>query len=403
MVLEVLKFFWRGWIDLYYVEPTFLFTYWGFEWVRPLPAPLLHVHFGLLLLAALGMAADWRPRLCAATLAVGFGYVFLLERANYLNHYWLVLIFAALLAIVPARGPDHVPAWGLWLLRFQLAVVYGFAGLAKLDGDWLLGVPFGLFILGNQDTYAGWLLGRLPRAGMLLSTVALLFDLLVVPALLWSPTRRLAMVATFVFHLLNAAMFDIGVFPWLMLCATPLLVPPDWPRRFGLLGPACPPPTDVDSPERRRLVLGACTVWIAFQVALPLRWLLYPGTAGWTGQGHYFAWRMMLVNKLLVDARLLVWDPATRRGWLIDPQDYLTPTQVDGLVHPENLPQLCRRVARDQRDRGHGDVAVFADVRVSYNGGQAAPLVDPTVDLSRVEDTLAPAPWILPAPGARVR
>lgn len=416
MAWEVAKFFWKGWIEQFYVRPTFTFTYWGFEWVRPLPAPALYAVFGALFLAALGIAAGWAYRACAAVFALGFTYVFLLERANYLNHYYFICILAVLMAAVPAHRAlsvdarvdpalraDHVPAWTLWLLRFQLAIVYGYAGLAKLDPDWLLGTPFSLWILGHQDHPIAWLMGRVPRPGMVFSFAGLLYDLLVVPGLLWRRTRAPFMAATFAFHLMNASLFHIGVFPFLMLCATPLLTPPDWPRRFGLMGPAGPPPPQAEDPPSgaRGWVLGLLGAWAVVQVLLPLRGLAYPGNTRWTGQGHLFAWRMMLINKRLVDARIRVVERAGRT-YDVRLEDYLTSTQLDGLTHAENVPQLCRRIARDVEAASGQRPAVFADVRVSMNGSAAAPLVDPRVDLAAVEDGLGPAPWILPRPGPRL-
>ena len=36
------------------------------------------------------------------------------------------------------------------------------------------------------------------------------------------------------FHVLNKWMFDIGIFPVMMLAATLLMFPPDWPRKVCL-------------------------------------------------------------------------------------------------------------------------------------------------------------------------
>lgn len=411
LAFEAAKHLWRGWIDAFYVKPTLLFPYWGFEWVRPLPGPALEALMVLLTLAGLGVALGWRYRLCAATYALGFTYVFLLERANYLNHYYFMCLLALLMTLAPAhralsldarRDPalasDHAPAWSLWLLRFQVGVVYVGAGIAKLDPDWLLGIPFGLCLRGHQDTLVGALAMKLPHAGMLLATAGLLFDLLVVPGVMWRRTRPLFLLGATAFHLTNASLFPIGIFPWLMLWATLLLLPPDWPRSARLLGPApiAPPPA-----TPRPAVLAALAAYVTLQLLLPLRGWLYPGDPSWTGQGHFFAWRMMLVNKQPVDARFLVREPSTGRQWLVHANDYLTGTQIDALSWPQNLPALCRRIRSDFEARGHPGVAVHADVQVSLNGRQAAPLVDSAVDLAAVEDGLGHARWILLAPGKR--
>src|SRR5207342_1729744 len=80
--------------------------------------------------------------------------VFLLEEARYLNHFYLLCLISFLLVFLPAHRAFSVdaqlkpklrsrvaPAWTLWLMRFQVGVVYFFGGIAKLNGDWLRGVP----------------------------------------------------------------------------------------------------------------------------------------------------------------------------------------------------------------------------------------------------------------------
>ena len=61
----------------------------------------------------------------------------------------------------------------------------------------------------------------------------LMLDLLVVPLLLWRRTRLFALVAAIGFNLINAVIFDIGIFPWLMLGTLLIFFPPDLARRFA--------------------------------------------------------------------------------------------------------------------------------------------------------------------------
>ena len=63
----------------------------------------------------------------------------------------------------------------------------------------------------------------------------MLFDLLIVPALLWSRTRPFAFVFCIFFHVTNKMLFDIGIFPFLAIAATTIFFSPDWPRRVNLL------------------------------------------------------------------------------------------------------------------------------------------------------------------------
>src|SRR5436190_7133025 len=64
-----------------------------------------------------------------------------------------------------------------------------------------------------------------------MSYFSLIFDLLVVPFLLNRKTRLPAFIIAIVFHLINAKIFEIGIFPWLMIALTTIYFSPDWFRR----------------------------------------------------------------------------------------------------------------------------------------------------------------------------
>jgi len=52
MLWEVWRYFSHGWIERYYVDPTFHFTYDGFSWVRPWPETGMRLHFTALAILA---------------------------------------------------------------------------------------------------------------------------------------------------------------------------------------------------------------------------------------------------------------------------------------------------------------------------------------------------------------
>jgi len=409
LLWEVYRHFRHGWIRAFYVRPTVHFTYYGFDWVRPWPGDGMSAHFAVLgVLAALLLVGLWY-RISAALLFLGFTYVFLLDQAQYLNHWYLVSLMSFLMIFVPAhralsldawRNPrlhaETVPVWSLWLLRAQLGIVYFYAGLAKVNADWLRGEPL-----------RGWLSsqGDLPLLGgfvaedwlvLLFAYGSLLFDLLVTPLLLWRRTVVPAIGAAVVFHLLNWRLFGLGIFPWFMIGATLIFLPPEWPRRWlGLR----PPQSDLRAPEpaahpRVRLAFLGC--YLAMQALVPLRHYLYPGNVSWTEEGHQFAWHMMLREKQ-ADAEFWAVDPADGRTWKIELWRYVTLRQRQKMsTNPDMILQLSHVIAEDLRRAGHGRIRVHALVRASLNGRPAQWLVDPRVDLAAERRTLRPALWIVP-------
>jgi vitamin K-dependent gamma-carboxylase len=405
---SMVRFIASGWIEKFYGDPTFHFTYWGFGWVEPLPVAGMVALHAALAVFALAIAVGFRHRLFAALFLIGFSYAELCDVTNYLNHYYLVALLALLLVFLPAsnvwsvdarRRPraQVVPAWAVYLVRAQIGVVYVYAGLAKLQPDWLLGAqPLNIWLTARADTaIIGPLLDEV-WVHYLFSWAAFLFDSTIVLWLSWRRTRLVAFAVLIVFHSLTGVFFNIGLFPFLMSACALVFFPPDWPRRFlRRRGPA------VDTAPARPLprpALAACAAFLAFQVLFPARHLLYPGEVLWNEQGMRFAWKVMVREKHgSVSYRVRF--PATGKTLLVSPRRYLTARQEREMAgQPDLILQLAHRIARDFHARGHRGVEVRADALVSLNGRPARPMIDPDVDLARVPDDLSAAGWITAAP-----
>jgi vitamin K-dependent gamma-carboxylase len=162
MLWEVSRYFSYDWIQRYYITPAFHFTYYGFGWVRPWPGDGMLVHFYVLGALAVCIALGFAYGLASVLFIVAFTYVFLLEQARYLNHFYLISLLSGAMAVVPAdamlsvdawrRGTTKtVPLWSLWLLRFHVAIPYVFGGIAKLNGDWLRGLPLRSWLAERTD------------------------------------------------------------------------------------------------------------------------------------------------------------------------------------------------------------------------------------------------------------
>ena len=421
MLAGVIRFSVRGWIGEIYVEPAFHFHYHGFGWVRPWPGWGMYAHFAIMAASALLVALGLHYRAAAAFFFLTFTWAELCEKAAYLNHYYFVSIVALLMVFMPLhraasldalRDPaiprGAAPAWALWALRLQLGLVYLYAGVAKLDGDWLLRAqPLATWLAARRDLplLGPWIAE--PWAARAMSIAGAAFDLAIFPLLLWSRSRPLAYIAVIAFHGITGLLFPIGMFPWIMIASTLIFFPPDWPRRVfarllrrfpRLLPPPPPPPPSLAAPppfRLPRLAAAALACHFVVQIALPLRHLLYPGDAGWTDEGFRFAWRVMLVEKTgLVEYR--VRDPVSGRVWAVNPAGRLTPLQVKMMAQsPDMILEYAHHLAGEFARRGHGDVQVFADAYASINGRPSQPLVDPGVDLARERDSLLPARWIV--------
>lgn len=396
-----------------WLEPRFLFKFYGFSWVHPWPGNWLYIHWAALGLFALFIAVGFLYRFSTVLFFLSYTYFFLLDQALYVNHTYLICLFGFLLIFVPADHAFSVdawlnpkiraettPAWTLWLLRAQIGIVYFYGGLAKLSPDWLQGEPMRTEMARNSDVPV---LGRFFHeewAVYAMSYGGLLFDLLIVPLLLWRRTRVAAFCVAVVFHLINARWFSIDVFPWLAISATALFLSPSWPRRImGVFGWAHrhTPTRDWKPPPRRRqtVVLSFVALYLAIQLLLPLHHFLYRGGIEWTYADHLFSWRMMVV-KQNAGGFFYVTDPNIDQTFPVNPRQFLNKRQRLVMSYlPDMCLQFAQYLATTLPRAGPKPLQVRAQVFASINGRKPAPLIDPNVDLASEPRTLGRPRWLL--------
>lgn len=354
---ESIRFWVHGWISEYYIEPAFHFFYSGFSFIQVLPGNWMYVVFVLLGVSGGLIASNkwWRIGLIGGLLS--FGYIFLIDPAYYNNHYYLYLLLGFVF-------------WfeSLWLTQFTIALPYVFGAVAKMNMDWLTGWPVRLWYDVSE-----W-------AVYVLSYGGLLFDLFIVPMLMWRKTRLLGVILAAFFHIYNAIQFEIGLFPWFMLLALPVF--------FVIERPVLP----LDA-WRRTLIGG----FIVLQCCLPFRHLLIPGTVYWTTEGRRFSWHMKTVNKSGTIQFFLPQDDSIE-PFSPSPYDELHPFQVSVMSkHPQMILQYAHHLAELY------DVdEVYVLALIALNGREKQLLIDPQINLVQEAWEFGHHPWVLPLTSERV-
>ena len=446
MLWEVYRFFDRGWIDRYWSEPVFNFTYEWFEWVEPLSADGMTALFYLLGLLSVFIIIGLFYRVSAWLFFLIFTYMFLLEQARYLNHFHLVILISFLMALLPAHRTfsvdswlfpklrsEWVPRWTVLLLQFQIGIVYFFGGIAKLNRDWLTGSPMDAWLPRRSDFPVIGSYFDLPEVIYFVSYSGLLLDLLAFPLLMIRKTRPWMVLALVMFHFMNDRLFTIGIFPWFMIAALTIFLPPDWPKQLyryiadkslhiklfliavGLSGayfgawfhegistvpfltaflitliliwdfnkkPEVPRgtiPVKLNT-SANRWIVGGLALWVMFQVLLPLRHVAIPGNPSWTEEGHRFAWHMKLRSK------------SCNETFYIKHRETGERIEINGMPFLENWqrrkvsarPQLVIQYASYLSSISHNQ-PVYANIECSLNGGPYRQLIDPGVDLTKVK------------------
>ncbi|NUO01508.1 MAG: HTTM domain-containing protein [Saprospiraceae bacterium] len=405
-----------------YQPENFRFSYIGFEWVQPLPEPWMSAFFIILLLNAIGIIIGWRYVLNALFFAVGFTWLFLLEKAHYLNHGYLFCWISFLMIVLPAhrcwsfdahRNPDLrsavTPAWCIWILPFLMAVVYFYGGLAKLNGDWLRAVPLKAWL---QQKSSFPLIGPAlawPGTAYFMAYGGLLFDLMAPFGLFFRKTRLFVFILAIGFHLLNTLVFQIGIFPALSICLTALFFSPDfpfvWARKllarvqessFSWIAENRNMEYWQFEPGYRKSISGFLVLVVSVHLLIPLRQHLFKGNVAWTEEGHRYSWRMMLRSKQGY-GHFTVKNLDTGEEETIRPSRYLSKRQNRKLyAHPDMIWQFARYLRQLYQQKGKR-VAVYAHIQTRLNDNPYQSFIDPDVDLGSVEWThFKSALWIMP-------
>lgn len=420
MMAGIIRFWALGWIDKLYLQPAFHFTYFGFEWVQPLGMNT-YALFAICGLAALGVALGFWYRLSATVFFLSFTYIELMDKTTYLNHYYFVSVVSFILILLPAqryfsidarRNPSqaaqHIPRWSIGTIKLILGLVYFYAGLAKLNSDWLL----------QAQPLATWLPGRydLPIIGGLLeqtwthyafSWAGALYDLAIPFLLLYQPTRKFAFVLVVVFHVLTRLLFPIGMFPYIMIVSALIFFSSDFHHRvlallskWLKLGKSYFDNNKAWEPKRsgpNKVRLSLLVLVLLVQVLVPWRYLLYPGELFWHEQGFRFSWRVMLMEKSgYVNFKVV--DLENGERFYVDNAKHLSAFQEKQMsFQPDFILEYAHFLEKYyQQEQNRGDLAVYADSHVALNGRPSQPFVNPEVDLTQVERGWKARHWLLP-------
>ncbi|MBX9850272.1 MAG: HTTM domain-containing protein [Cytophagaceae bacterium] len=419
MFFSIIRFILNGWVEELYILPKFYFPYYGFEWVQPLGETGMYSVFGILGVSSLLVMLGLFYRVSITTFFIIFTYVELIDKSNYLNHYYFVSIISFLLILVPAhrsfsidtiRKPSlkitSIPVWIIGIFKLQMVIVYLYAGIAKLNYDWLMeALPLKIWLPAHADMpVIGSLLDELWVA-YFFSWFGAVYDLTIPFFLLNRKTRSIAYIFVIIFHLATALFFQIGMFPYIMIVMTLIF----FSEGFHYKNLSClkaifksyQPQDDVLSlysigSYKNRILLIILSFYFLLQVLVPFRFLLYPGKFFWTEQGYRFSWRVMLMEKGGT-AFFYVKDPETGKQCEVTNCDYLTPNQEKMMsTQPDMILQFAHFLKEEYKRKGIKDPVINVESYVTLNGRGSRLFIDSNTDLSKEEESFLPKSWILP-------
>jgi vitamin K-dependent gamma-carboxylase len=405
-----------------FVHPRILFAYAYLEFVpqtlqyirqldtdpngEALVQHVLIVMVWSLIAASVCVSIGLLYRLSAIVVFVGFTTLFAIDAALYLNHFYLIAVFLFVLIFVPANRSFAIDSWLIWpsyrsssmpryvltLFRFEQTVVYVYAGIAKLNVDWLRAFPLQPWLSYYSHRqpevfYFFWPLDAEPIMWFM-AYAGLLFDLLAPFLLLNRHTFKFGLLLSIIFHVLNKLVLNIGIFPWVMLACLTLFFEPDWPRKWYNNAtatpsitaptleslPAIPKPTKARKPSspspspppspkrptrslttREKVVLVLLLAFALHQTLVPLRHWVYraqgASDVAWDECGHRWSWRMKLRDKFC-SLGMAVVDRTTNTSIAVDIPSFLYGKQYNKFkTRPEMVAQFAHYLARYTVDK----------------------------------------------------
>jgi len=419
MLLSLIRFWYYGWIEKLYIDPPFHFHYYGFQWVS-VPGQWTYFLFIVCGISTLGIILGYKYRWSMVLFFSCFTYIELMDKTTYLNHYYFISVLSFLLIFLPAacyfsldakknkeKSNQHIPRWNIDAIKLLVAIVYIYAGLAKLNPDWLLeAMPLKIWLPSKYDIpFLGDLLQQ-EWIHYAFSWGGAFYDLTIVFFLMYRPTRIWAFLAVLLFHVLTAVLFPIGMFPYIMIGTTLIFFDAGTHHKFlaflsKILGIDKSYYDNGRSYHHRnslygKITLGIVSLFFMIQVLFPLRFLAYPGELLWTEQGYRFSWRVMLMEKAGY-ANFKIQNAITGKRFYVQNDDFLTSFQEKQMsTQPDMILEYAHYLGNHFTAQGHEDVQVFVDSYAALNGRMSKSYIDPNVDLMKIKSSLKNKNWILP-------
>ena len=418
MTFSILRFWLKGWIETTYIDPSFHFSYYFFDWVKPL-GDFTYLIFLICGLSAFFIALGYKYTYSIIIFFLSFTYIELMDKTTYLNHYYFISILSFIMLFLPASSSYSIDAiqnkasfskvykWNIDVIKLLLFIVYFYSGLAKINSDWLIEAqPLKIWLTSNYDLP---LIGGLMQktwAHYFMSWGGMIYDLSIAFLLIYKKTRVFAFLLVIFFHLFTAILFPIGMFPYIMIMGSVIFFESrthkkilDYFSNLFYLNKILSSKKiikEIKPFKRKKLAIIVLSVFLTIQILFPFRYFLYPGELFWNEQGYRFSWRVMLIEKKGY-TNFKVVDKGSNTSFFIKNEDFLTEFQERQMsFQPDFILEFAHFLGNFYSEKGIKNVEIYADSYVTLNGRMSMPFIDSKVDLYRQKRGFNHKKWIIP-------
>lgn len=435
MAVDIVRLYFKGILEDYYFKPTVEFTYFFAPWVKHFPDQIMLALYWIALPLALCFMVGYRFKITGLIFLIIQSYFFLTNPLNYLNHIYFAILVGFLLWIGPSNKlwsldsirnrkngswlrNDSVPKWAVYIIIIQMEIMLIWAGLVKLSPEFLEGHSLREWFNYIHEypffTYE-WQI----RVGVFIGIATHLF---MAPFLLFKKTRLYAFIGYGFFHLSNHILIPgIGIFPILTFAATTIFLSPSWPRIFfGFARKLTfkiqrktpknkPWPLQQDisnknytSKKMGKALIVVLSIWLFFQLFLPVRHFLIPGNVHWDRNGNLLAWQMMLISRrfgegggFYICGENIDDKTFCRRDVLQDSYLKLN-AYIQLYMYPDLAIQYAHQLKEKFEEHGYKNVRVYGVVRASISGRPFQNYWDPNIDLTQLKRSFWKDDFLLP-------
>ena len=419
MCISIIRFWSKGWIKELYIDPTFHFSYYGFEWVKPL-GDTTYLLFFICFISSFFICIGLKYRFSIILFFLTFTYIELMDKTTYLNHYYFVSALSFLMIFLPANASfsidniinkksyQKIPKWTIDSIKLLISIVYIYAAIAKMNSDWLFNaMPLKIWLTSNYDLVFLGDLFQKKWVHYFMSWSGMIYDFCVPFLLLNSRTRFFAFLLVVLFHALTKILFPIGMFPYIMILSSLIFFSPNFHDKIIILFKkviSLIKPISIEFKKveffrvtQQKPILYIVSVFFIFQFLFPFRYMLYPGELFWNEQGYRFSWRVMLVEKT-AETTFRIVNPSNKKSITILNSDFLTEFQEKQMsFQPDMILEYAHYLGDQYLWFGEGEeVQVFTDSFVALNGRRSQRFINNSVDLFSEKKSLRNKKWILP-------
>ena len=417
MTYSIIRFWLKGWIQTMYIDPSFHFTFYGFEWVTPL-GNYTYLLFFICGLAAFFVAIGYKYYMSIIIFFLSFTYIELMDKTTYLNHYYFVSILSFLMIFLPSNSSysvdsylqkksfKYTPKWCVDSIKLLLFIVYFYSGLAKINKDWLFEAqPLKIWLTtGSYDfPLIGSNLMQQEWFHYFMSWGGMFYDLLIPFLLIYTRTRVFGFLLVIFFHLFTVLLFPIGMFPYIMIMSSLIFFSSKTHKK--ILDFILKPFTDkiksiremkIINIQKERISLIVVSVFFIIQFLFPFRYSLYPGELFWNEQGYRFSWRVMLMEKKGYTTFKVV-NKENDNSFYIMNDNFLTDFQERQMsFQPDFIIEYAHFLGNYYKNIGLNNIEIYADSYVALNGRISRRFIDPEIDLLKQKRGFKNKDWIIP-------